>query len=123
MRPTFLISVTLTALLFPQCEKAQTYTPDLLKQRWVDSFEEASDGYTVFRPSHYKDFPISRFRQAFELGDDHACPYLVLASNDGHHINYGVWEYDSKTNTLRIKDGKTIVYEFNIIKLENTILK
>ncbi|MEC3881490.1 hypothetical protein [Parapedobacter sp. 10938] len=122
MKPTHLISLlALGILLFARCEKAET--PDLLTQRWVDSFEEASDGYTIFRPSHYKDFPLSRFRQTFELRDDRACSYLVLAPNDAHYVNEGVWEYNGETNTVKIRHGKTIIYNFQIIKLAHDLLK
>lgn len=122
MKPTHLISLlALSMLLFARCEKAET--PALLKQRWIDSFEEASDGYTVFRPSDYKDFPVSRFRLTFELHDNHACSYLVLAPNDAHYVNEGVWEYNGKTNTVKIRHGKTIIYTFKIITLEDDLLK
>ena len=122
MKPIRLIFLmALSVLLFTRCEKAET--PALLKQHWVDSFEEASGGYTIFRPSDYKDFPVSRFRLTFELHDDHACSYLVLAPNDAHYLNEGVWEYNAKTNTVKIWHGKTIIYNFKVITLEDDLLK
>ncbi len=123
----FLIVILSTALVIASCKKNNddTILISLLEKSWTQSYEEnTSESYNVYRPSDYKDFPPSRFRQVFNLKENNICDYLVLALNDGHYMENGNWEYDEKTNIIKIMNKDLIVlYEFEIIELKNDLLK
>jgi len=105
-------------------EQEKVYDLNLIKRSWLHSQEEDNEnGDWTFRPSDYKEFPPSRFRQYFEFKDNNVCSYLVLAPNDAHYIQEGVWKYDASTNIITIMSESEVVFEFQIIVLNKNILK
>jgi len=122
----FLVIALSTAIMFTSCEKDKnTNHISLLKKSWTHSYEEnTSEIYDVYRPSDYKDFPASWFRQVFYFKDNNVCDYLVLAPNDAHYMEKGNWEYDEKTNNIKVMNMKyDILYELEIIELRDDLLK
>ena len=68
---------------------------------WVEYYEEANGTY---RPSDYKSFPESRYRQYYKFMEKNTCDYLVLSPTDAHHIENGFWEYIEDENVINIYD-------------------
>lgn len=96
-----------------------------LQQNWKHSHEESStDGSEIYRPSNYKTFPPSMFRQAYNLQANGKCEYLVLHPADAHYMAKGNWSYDPETHTLEIKDAyfKTVA-KYEVVELGKDILK
>ncbi len=116
---TFILLIGLTTV---SCEKEKDKSKlYLLKRTWVHSYEE---GYDIYRPSDYKKFPPSWFRQTFGLRDGYKCSYLVSAPNDGHYMEEGTWRFDEKKNILTILNrGLEVVTCFEILELKEDILK
>ena len=102
-----------------------TIQKSLLIKGWTHSSEESIPGeFEVYRPSNYKEFPASRYRQIFNFRDNDLCEYLVLEANDGHTMKNGNWEFDDKANTLKISNGNSeVLYEFEVIELSDNLLK
>ena len=101
-------------------------TPEVFLQKsWSRSYEEEiSKEIQIYRPSNYKEFPPSRYRQVFEFEANNVCKYLVLAENDGHYMENGKWEYDESTKIIKIFSSTSeILYEFKVVELTNNLLK
>ncbi len=92
---------------------------------WTDSREEnqLNPNGLVFRPSDFKKFPPSRFRFKMELNEDGSCKYLYLHPTDRHRMVSGKWDYDTKTQTLKILDvnGK-IIKSYKVTKADKDLL-
>ncbi len=121
---TLRLSLVILSFLFISCEKDnenQNIQISFLKQTWYHSYEE---GYTIYRPNDYKDFPASRYRQSFTFEDNNVCSYSVLSPNDDHYTEKGKWNFNTANNILEIRNLKSrIVYQFKIIELTKDILK
>ena len=102
-----------------------TIQKSLLKKSWTHSSEESMPGeFEVYRPSDYKEFPASRYRQVFNFKDNNLCEYLVLEASDGHTLKNGNWEFDEKANVLKISnENSEVFYEFEVIELSEDLLK
>ena len=123
MKKKMIILGILNVLLFTNCEQ-EDVNLNKIEGSWFHSQEEDNEnGDWTFRPSDYKEFPPSRFRQYFEFKDNNVCSYLVLAPNDAHYIQEGVWKYDESTNIITIMSESEVVFEFQIIVLNKNILK
>lgn len=116
-------------ICFIGCVKAKESTEpiqiQLIEKSWTSSYEENSiDSINIYRPSDYKVFPNSMFRQIFIFHAHDSCEYLVLAANDAHYMQTGIWNYNSNTKVLVILDQQsTVKYEFKIIELNHDLLK
>ncbi|QCX38066.1 hypothetical protein FF125_06355 [Aureibaculum algae] len=66
---------------------------------WLESYEES---YGIYRPSDYKIFPESIYRQSYTFMINNECEYLVLSPVDAHYIEKGYWEYIEKDNVINI---------------------
>ncbi len=97
----------------------------LLNKSWTYSYEEnVEDQFEVFRPTNYKKFPPSRFRQVFNFKDNNLCEYLVLLPNDSQYMNNGNWEFDEKTNIIKIyNENSEILCIYEVIELRDNLLK
>lgn len=102
-----------------------TIQKSLLEKSWTQSSEESMPGeFEVYRPSDYKELPPSRYRQIFNFRDNDLCEYLVLEANDRHTLKNGSWEFDEKTNILKISNENfEVLYEFEVIELGDDMLK
>ena len=124
MKKYLIILGILNVVLFTHCEQESLSDLDMIERSWIHSQEEEDEnGYSIYRPSDYKEFPPSRFRQYFDFKDNNVCSYLVLSPNDGHYIQEGVWEYDESTNIIKIMNETDIIFEFRIFELNKNILK
>ena len=127
MRKLIVISIVLASvILLSSCgKKPASNKVTMLEKSWTQSSEEkTSDEIEIYRPSNYKDFPPSRYRQIFNFKDNNACEYLVLSENDAHFMETGNWEYDDITKTIKISNSDSImIYEFEIVELTTMILK
>ena len=131
MKKYLIILAILNVVLFTQCKQESEIEPkqmelydlDAIKGRWRHSYEENENAYSVYRPSNYKKFPPSRFRQYFDFKDNNLCFFWVLASDDGHYEEEGVWTYDESTNTITIMMETVPIYKFIILELKEDILK
>ena len=92
----------------------------LIFNKWVHSQEEQAEvkGHQIYRPSDFKEFPASRFRQVFDFKEDGTCEYMYLHPTDKHSMKPGTWSYNEKTNLITIKDeeGKEI-YSITVVEL------
>ena len=124
MKKYLIVLGILNVVLFTHCDQEKVSDLDLIKGSWIHSREEDDENsYLIYRPSDYKEFPPSRFRQYFEFKDNHVCSYLVLAPNDAHYIQEGVWEYNESTNIIKIMSETDIIFEFQILELKKSVLK
>lgn len=126
-----LIYFTVVLLLFAgftSCEKNDdndAIQGALLKKSWTQSYEEKiSEEIEIYRPSDYKDFSLSRYRQIFIFYDNNACDYRVLAANDGHYMLSGSWDFNNQTNIITIYNSELeVLYEWELVELKDKILK
>lgn len=108
---------------------------DLLIGSWTNSYEEqeAESGILIYRPTNFKEYSPSWYRNTFSLNSDGTCEYLVLAANDGHFFEKGIWNYDENTNILTITytrremaphlPSEDIAHKYEVIELGKNILK
>jgi hypothetical protein len=124
MKKYLIIIVVLNMVLFTCCTQEKVSDLHLIKKSWTHSGEEENEnGYSIYRPSDYKEFPPSRFRQTFDFKDNRVCIYLVLAPNDAHYNQEGVWEYDESIGIITVMNGTDVVFEFKVLELNKNILK
>ena len=118
--------VVVSFVMAASCGKVQkTYPAALLEKSWTQSYEEKiSDNIEVYRPSDSQEFPVSRYRQVFKFDANRQCEYLILSNTDGHYLEKGNWDYDDKANSIKIFNlNSKMLYEFEIVELENDVLK
>jgi hypothetical protein len=121
-----LIVISSSILAITGCEKNNEIIQiSFLENSWTQSYEEkTSEKIEIYRPSDYKNFSLSRYRQSINFHDNDVCEYLVLAANDGHYMESGNWEYSEKTNIIKIFNSNSeILYEFEVVELTNDLLK
>ena len=88
---------------------------------WLESHEEE---YGMFRPSDYKKFPDSMFRQSYTFLENNKCEYLVLSPVDAHYIEKSLWEYNEESNSINIYNlNNKLIQTLKIIKLSNELLQ
>jgi hypothetical protein len=94
---------------------------------WKHSFEEqtTNDNIKIFRPSDYKDFQASWYRETLVFHPDNRCNYLFLAPNDAHYFLNGKWySDDQEKNIVTIYDSTNTRYKkFHIIELKRDVLR
>ena len=120
---TIVIISLIMTLSFSNCNEI---TPEVsLQKSWSRSYEEEiSKEIQIYRPSNYKEFPPSRYREVFEFEANNVCKYLILAENDGHYMENGKWEYNESTKIIKIFNSNSeIKYEFEVVELTNDLLK
>ncbi len=123
-----IIGFILVAFCFVCCDKDTDTQPvqiTLIENAWTASYEENTDEViSIFRPSDYKEFPPSMFRQRYIFHNDNSCEYLVLAPNDGHYMQSGYWSYDQNKQMVTIMNAESdVVSEFKIVELKHNLLK
>ena len=127
MRKVIVFTIFLTAgIISTSCKTNQTtQQKSLLEKSWTHSMEESQpEQFEVFRPTNYKEFPVSRYRQVFDFKDNNLCEYLVLEPNDAHSMKNGKWELDEKSKALKIfNENFEVMYEYEVIELSNELLK
>ena len=100
---------------------------DNLYNSWTNSWEEQTSGDStkIFRPSNYKEFAISRYREVLIFNQNNTCSYLVLAPNDAHYFQNGrLTLVDQEKNIFAILDSTEQVYKkFQITELKKDLLK
>ena len=95
-----------------------------LKKEWTHSREEETDSIKIYRPSDYKEFPASRYRQIFSFLDSGKCEYSILASNDAHFSEQGFWSYNENEQIITITDTtQTIIKRIEVIEVTKELLK
>ena len=106
-------------------EKHNVIQKSLLEKTWSHATEEErSKDVEIYRPSDFKEFPASRYRQVFDFEADGVCQYLVLSPTDAHAMETGTWKYDGTTNRLSIFNGNMVkIYDYEIEELSQDILK
>lgn len=126
MKKLIFIALIITfALMNTSClEDENIIEVSLLEKSWSQSYEENTSEFNIYRPSYSTDFPQSRYRQVLNIKENNTCDYLVLAPNDAHYFKNGSWEYDEKTNILKIfTDNFDVLYVFKVIELKHDFLK
>ncbi len=87
---------------------------------WTESREE---GLGIYRPSDFKDFPISRFRQTYKFMDKEECEYMVLSPVDAHYLANGSWSFNERMRTLTIyNEYKIIIHKYKVEELSPNLL-
>ena len=127
MRKIIILTIFLAlGIMITSCKNNQTSNQKtLLEKSWTHSSEESNSGeFEIYRPSDYKEFPVSRYRQVFNFKDNDQCEYLALEANDAHDMKYGKWELDEKANNIKIYNAHSeLLYEYEIIELKDDLLK
>ena len=127
MRNLVLFIVVLTSVMtITSCEKDDEINQlSLLRKSWTHSYEEkALEGVQIYRPSDYKDFQSSWYRQIFNFEDNNECDYYVLAPNDAHFMASGSWDYNDKINIIKVFNSDSeMIYEFEVVVLTDDLLK
>jgi hypothetical protein len=121
-----IIIVVFSLIMIMSLYKCSEDTPEVFLQKsWSRSYEEEiSKEIQIYRPSNYKEFPPSRYREVFEFEANNVCRYLILAENDGHYMENGKWEYNESTKIIKIFNSNSeIKYEFEVVELTNDLLK
>lgn len=95
-----------------------------LQKTWVNSVEEqTSDNEFVYRPEHYKDFIVLRYRHQFIFNEGGQGKTLALAPNDGHYFLPMNWAYSNITHILEIKNNGPSSAKYLVTELRGDILK
>jgi len=128
MKKLILLSaVFTTVIMLVGCENknGEITQRSLLEKSWAHAYEEdISEEIEMYRPSDSNDFPLSRYRQVYNFEKSNACEYLVLAANDGHYMERGIWTYNEKSNIITIfNSGFEKLYEFEVVELTVNLLK
>jgi hypothetical protein len=127
MRKLILLSVILAmVIVISSCEKNDEIIQiSLLEKSWIQSYEEkTSEEIEIFRPSNFKEFPLSRYRQFFNFDNNNVCHYSKLAPNDGHFMENGRWKYMDKTNIIKVFNSNyEMLFAFEVIELTDNLLK
>jgi hypothetical protein len=91
--------------------------PELLRQRWIHSFEEDSAGAQVYRPQSW-DFPLARRpREAFELRADGTARLFLPGAEDRPQPADASWtEEDGDVVIRAAKKGARGSSAFRIIE-------
>jgi hypothetical protein len=77
---------------------------NLLRNRWIHSYEEDTDSEMVFRPANF-DFPRSRGRTGFELRPDQSLVEIQSGAADRPQTMQGRWELQSGKKLVFFKHG------------------
>lgn len=105
-------------------DNINTFDLRLLYKEWKHSYEEVTDSVQIYRPSDFKEFQASWFRQVYEFKSDNICNYLVLSPTDAHYFEEGIWSYSSTDQLLKIFDiNGNIITEYKIVELNENLLK
>ena len=127
MKKLFILSLVFVLSMFISgCDKNdELIQTSFLKMKWIESYEENTfEEIEIYRPGDHEDFPPSRYRQVFYFDDNKELEYSVLASNDAHYMARGSWEFNEKTNILKIYNSDfEKIYEFEVVELTNQVLK
>ena len=127
MRKILLLTILLAVGIgITSCKNNETSNQKLLLEKsWTHSSEESNSGeFEIYRPSDYKEFPVSRYRQVFNFKDNDQCEYLALEANHAHDMKDGKWELDEKKNSIIIyNDNSEVLYQYKIIELKDDLLK
>ncbi|HUH28438.1 hypothetical protein [Gelidibacter sp.] len=95
--------------------------PDEIINSWLESYEEA-DG--TYRPSDYKSFPESRYRQVYKFMEKNTCEYSVLSPEDAHDIENGFWEYIEDENVINVYNQNMKLHEkLKVISISANLLQ
>lgn len=104
--------------------RAENGIAQTLQNTWINSAEEEfGNGVLVYRPAHYKDFPVRRFRHQFIFSEGGQGKTLVLAPNDGHFFMAINWSYTDKLHVLVLKNDGQGFAKFTVTELKSDILK
>lgn len=127
MRKLKILIVTLViVVVMIGCEKNNdAIIIPLLKQSWTESHEEnPSQNIRIYRPSDYKEFPVTRYRQLFIFQDNNKCDYLKLAANDAHFMILGTWAYEEENKILTIFNKESeVAHKYEMMELRKNVLK
>lgn len=121
----------LSFILISCQENSNPITPgteiENLFKSWTNSFEVqgTNSKVRIFRPSDYKEFPLSRYREVLIFEKDNTCSYLVVAPTDGLYFEKGKWSViEMKENIFAIFDSTQKLYKkFQIVELRSDLLK
>ena len=127
MRKLIILSIVIAAgISITSCKKDNnTIQRSLLENSWTHSSEESIPGQIeVYRPTNYKEFPLTRFRQIFNFKYNNLCDYLVLLPNDGQYFKNAFWDFDEKANIIKIyNENSEVLYKYEVIELRDNLLK
>jgi hypothetical protein len=102
----------------------QNFNLSNLYKEWIHAYDEETDSVQIYRPSDFKEFQASWFRQVYEFNSDNSCKYLVLSPTDAHYFEDGIWDYTSTNELLKIFDiNGNIITEYKIVELNENLLK
>ena len=125
---TFLIVLLITTLSCVE-EPDNSFDFGDLVGNWTHSYEEEtnqSDQIFLYRPSNYKEFPITRYRRIYRIyHKNNSCEVYQLAANDAHFFESCTWSTEEINNEVFVtinfeSSGKE---EFKIIEISDDLLE
>lgn len=97
--------------------------PAGLFQRWMHSFEEDSEGVTVYRPSDYP-FPPARGRGGMEFASDGTFIDRPVGRGDAQNTVVGRWEpVEGGRPTVAVSESGRPERELEIVHCDEHVLK
>jgi hypothetical protein len=99
-----------------------TELPEEIFRKWMHSFEEDTNGITVYRPFEY-DFPPARGRDGIEFRPDGVFISWEIGRADALHGTNGHWKMESSGH-VRVSfegDRKPLILE--ILHCDSEVLK
>jgi len=112
------MAATLFCIILLSSCSPEDYDSELLLGSWTHSIEEDMTGQLVYRSGENITYPSIHYRHSFSLMEESKCIYLVLAANDAHFFTEGNWYFDSKSGILTIEKDKDIIYEYEVLELD-----
>jgi len=127
----YLLLVVLFSLF--ACKGESNFVPSKIDyiqfyKSWANSFEEqnnTNEMIQIFRPSDYKVFPASRYREIVTFRKDSSCTFFVLDPADAHYFENGKWKFiNREINIIGILNSSDKVYKkFQILEWKSDLLK
>lgn len=100
-----------------------TELPDEIFRKWVHSFEEDTNGITVYRPVEY-DFPPARGRGGIEFKPEGVFIAWEIGPTDANRGINGHWEAESSGRVrVSLEEGTRSSTVLEILQCDSEILK
>lgn len=119
----FVVLIVSLSLSKMGCESENVNDRGKLMKSWTRSYEEETAGMMMFRPSDFKEFAPSRYRQVIQFENNNKCVYSVLAPNDAHFMAAGTWYFNETEKNIEIRNAENeILYDYKVVILEKNKL-
>lgn len=103
--------------------QAMTELPDEIFRKWIHSFEEDTNGITVYRPVEY-DFPLARGRGGIEFRPDGAFISWEIGPTDATRGINGHWKIEGSGRvSVSFEESTRPSTVIEILQCDSEVLK